>query len=116
MQFEGEDNSFPFFPQQQLNTHQQLQMPHATNQLLEQLIEAINEAQTQDRQRFTSAISEVELNRRRDNAQLSNAFATFATRTEDELERTKQGVARLLSHTQPDDAIQSESRNTNNLN
>jgi uncharacterized membrane-anchored protein YhcB (DUF1043 family) len=88
----------------------------ATNQLLEQLIEAINEAQTQDRQWFTSAIGEVELNRRRDKAQLSNALVNFATQTEDELQRTQQGLAQLLSYTQPDNSTQNESQNTNNLN
>jgi len=72
-----------------------------TNQLLEELIESINAAQTQDRQWFTAAIEQIELNRLRDNAQLSNAFATFAVQTEDELQRTKQNMAQLLSYTQP---------------
>ena len=76
----------------------------ATNQLLEELIESINQAQTQDRQWFVSALGQIELNRLQDNAQLSNAFATFATQTE-------QNMARLRSLTQPDDQFPDESKN-----
>jgi len=83
----------------------------ATNQLLEELIESINTAQTQDRQWVAAAFEQIELNRLRDNAQLSNAFATFAVRTEDELQRTKQGMAQLLSYTQPDSSVPNELQN-----
>jgi len=85
----------------------------ATNQLLEELIESINTAQTQDRQWVAAAFEQIELNRLRDNAQLSNAFATFAVRTEDELLRTKQDMAQLLSYTQPDSLVPNESKNLN---
>jgi L-lactate utilization protein LutC len=84
-----------------------------TNQLLEELIESINTAQTQDRQWVAAAFEQIELNRLRDNAQLSNAFATFAVRTEDELLRTKQDMAQLLSYTQPDSSVPNESKNLN---
>ena len=80
----------------------------ATNQLLEELIESINVAQTEDRQWVAAAFEQIELNRLRDNAQLSNAFATFAVRTEDELLRTKQDMAQLLSYTQPDSSVPNE--------
>jgi hypothetical protein len=69
----------------------------ATHELLAALIESIDAAQTQDRQWFTAAIEQVELNRLRDSA----AFASFAVRTEDDLERTKQGVVQLLSYGLP---------------
>ncbi len=85
----------------------------ATNRLLEELIESINTAQTQDRQWVAAAFEQIELNRLRDNAQLSNAFATFAVRTEDELLRTKQDMAQLLSYTQPDSSVPNESKNLN---
>ena len=85
----------------------------ATNQLLEELIESINTAQTQDRQWVAAAFEQIELNRLRDNAQLSNAFATFAVQTEDELLRTKQDMAQLLSYTQPDSSVPNESKNIN---
>jgi len=81
----------------------------ATNQLLEELIESINTAQTEDRQWVAAAVGQIELNRLRDNAQLTNAFATFAVQTEDEL-------ARLWSYTQPDSSVPNESENPNNLN
>lgn len=45
----------------------------ATNQLLADLIESINVAQTQDRQWVTASMEQLELNRRRDTAQLRNA-------------------------------------------
>ncbi|MFH1883423.1 MAG: hypothetical protein ABIL62_12010 [Planctomycetota bacterium] len=85
----------------------------ATNQLLEELIESINTAQTQDRQWVAAAFEQIELNRLRDNVQLSNAFATFAVQTEDELLRTKQDMAQLLSYTQPDNSVPNESKNLN---
>ena len=86
----------------------------ATNQLLEQLIEAINTAQTQDRQWVTTAIEEVELNRRRDNALFSNAFMNFATQTEDELQRTKQGLNKLMYYNESDSLIPNDFENLSN--
>ncbi len=80
----------------------------ATNQLLEDLVESINTAQTHDRQWVTAAFEQIELDRLRDSARLSNAFATFAVRTEDELELTKQGVAQLLSYARPDSLAPNE--------
>lgn len=73
-----------------------------TNERLTRLIEAIDAAQTQDRQWVTAALEQIELGRLRDNAQLSTAFASFAVRTQDELERTKQTFAQLLSYGMPD--------------
>ena len=87
-----------------------------TNELLTELIESINEAQTEDRQWVAAAFEQIELNRLRDNAQLSNAFATFAVRTEDELQRTKQDMAQLLSFTQPGSLVPNLSENSNNSN
>jgi hypothetical protein len=77
-----------------------------TNELLTEIIESFNEAQNQDRQRIVTALEQIESRRLRDRSELSNAFATFALQTEEELERTKQdvvqNVAQLLSNTQPD--------------
>jgi hypothetical protein len=83
----------------------------ATNQLLEELIESINTAQIQDRQWVTAAFEQIELNRLQDNAQLTNAFAKFAVRTDDELQRTKQNMAQILSYTRPDSQFPNESKN-----
>jgi uncharacterized membrane-anchored protein YhcB (DUF1043 family) len=79
-----------------------------TNRLLQELIESINAAQTQERQWVAAGFEQMELNRRRDNAELSNAFATFAVQTEDELER-------LWSYTQPDSLVPNEFGEPNNL-
>jgi len=73
-----------------------------TNELLTELIESVNTAQSQDRQWFAAALEQVELNRLRDRSQLSSAFATFAVQTEDELNRTKKDVAQVLSYALPD--------------
>jgi hypothetical protein len=77
-----------------------------TNELLSEIIESFNEAQNQDRQRIVTALEQIESRRLRDRTELSNAFATLALQTEEELERTKQDVvqdvAQLLSNTQPD--------------
>ena len=82
-----------------------------TNELLTELIESINVAQTEDRQWVAAALEQIELNRRQDNAQLSNAFVTFAVQTEDELLRTRQNMAQLLSFTQPDSPVPNELQN-----
>jgi hypothetical protein len=71
-----------------------------TNELLTELIESFNEAQNQDRQRFAAALEQMESNRLRDKNELSNALATFALETEDELMRTRQGLAHFISFTQ----------------
>lgn len=84
-----------------------------TNELLEELIKSINTAQRQDRQWVAAALEQIELNRLRDNTQLSNAFATFAVQTEDELQRTKQDMAQLLSYTQPDSPVPNKFKNSN---
>lgn len=83
----------------------------ATHELLAELIESIDAAQTEERQWFTAAIEQVELNRLRDSA----AFASFAVRTEDDLERTKQGFAQLLSYRLPEGSATHEFENSNNI-
>jgi hypothetical protein len=74
----------------------------ATNELLTQLVESFNEAQSQYQQRIETAFEQVESNRRQDRTDLSNALATLAVQTEDELMRTKQNMAQFLSNTQSD--------------
>lgn len=87
-----------------------------TNQLLENLIESVDAAQAQQQQLFEAAIEQIELNRRRDNAQLSNAFVSFATQTENELNQTKQDMAELLDYTRSDGSVPNELNNPNNIN
>ena len=85
-----------------------------TNELLAELIESFNEAQSQDRQRIAAALDQIESNRLNDRNQLSNALATFALQTEDELIRTKQDMAHFLSYSQPGQSDQDEIRNSDN--
>jgi hypothetical protein len=87
-----------------------------TNQLLQQLIESVDAAQTQDRQRFIAALEQMELNRRRDNAQLSDALFSFAVQTDDRLAQTQQDMEQLWSYTQSDSLIPNEFQNQNNPN
>ena len=82
----------------------------ATHELLAALIESIDAAQTEERQWFTAALEQVELNRLRD----STAFASFAVRTEDELQRTKQDVVQLLTYGLPDGSTRYEFENPEN--
>jgi hypothetical protein len=84
----------------------------ATNQLLEDLIESINQAQTQERQWVATALSEIELKRLESDAKLSNAFVNFAAQTEDEL----QSMAQILSYNQPDSLVPNRFTDPNNLN
>jgi hypothetical protein len=86
----------------------------ATNQRLEELIEAINTAQIQERQWVAAAFGEIEFNRLQDNAQFSNALATFAVQTEDELLRTKQDMAQIMSYAQPDSLVPTRFTDPNN--
>ena len=81
-----------------------------TNERLAELLVSINESQTQERQWFTTLLERMESNRLQDSAVLSNALATVARRTEEELERTKQDVVQLLSYVQPADLEPDQSR------
>ena len=87
-----------------------------TNQLLQELIESIDAAQTHERQWFTTALEQIELNRRQDSAQLSNAVMNLAVQTEDQLIRTQQDMEQLWSYTQSDNIVPNEFQRPNNLN
>jgi anti-sigma factor RsiW len=86
-----------------------------TNELLTELIEAINTAQAQDRRWVAAALEQTELNRLRDKSQLINGLETLAAETDNELLRTKQDLAHLLVYTQPGDLVPYESENLNKL-
>jgi 3-dehydroquinate synthase class II len=71
-----------------------------TNQSLEDLIAAINAAQTQDRRWVTAALQQIESSRLQDKNQLADGLATLAVYTDDQLLRTKYDIAKLLSNPQ----------------
>jgi len=87
-----------------------------TNDRLQELIDAINAAQNQDRQWFTSALSQIEHNRLQDKTQFAAGLETLALQTEDQLQRTKQDMVQLLSYTQPSSLNPKELRNPSNTN
>ena len=80
-----------------------------TNQLLTELIQSINAAQTQDRRWVAAALEQIELNRLRDKVQLVNGLETLALYTDDELMRTKQDVAGWIAYSQPDTFVPEKS-------
>ena len=83
-----------------------------TNELLTELIESINATQAQDLRRIAAALEQMELNRLYDKTQLVSGLETLAYQTEDELQRTKQDMAQLLSYTQPGFSIPEEIQNS----
>ena len=88
-----------------------------TNQLLEQLIQAIATTQVQERQLIAAALEQIELNRLEDKTQLGSALLTFASQTEQDLLQTQENVAliaQFLTNTNTDNPIQNESENSNN--
>ena len=72
-----------------------------THQLLAELVQAINVAQTQDLRRVAAALEQIDSNRLQDKTQLTNDLETLAYQTEDELQRTRQDMVQLLAYTQP---------------
>ena len=72
-----------------------------TNQLLTELVQSINAAQTQDLRRIAAALEQIELNRLQDKTQLTNGLETLAYQTEGELQRTRQDMVQFLANTKP---------------
>ncbi len=76
-----------------------------TNQMLAELIDSFQTAQAQNRQWIQAELEQTEINRIQDNAQLSNVFVKYATQTENEFQRTKQDIERLLYYKQPENEL-----------
>jgi hypothetical protein len=72
-----------------------------TNELLTQLVQNIDTAQTQDLRRITRALYEIEMTWVQDKTQLASGLQTLAYRTEDELSRTNHALAQLAADTRP---------------
>lgn len=73
-----------------------------TNQLLEQLVEAVELSHRQDRQWVAAALTEIETNRREDTTEFGTALAGLAARTKSEIQHTKNELVHLLANTQTD--------------
>jgi hypothetical protein len=74
-----------------------------TNQLLTELIATIDISRARDLRRIAAVMEQVELNRMRDSSELRDSFTTFASYTGNELIRTRNEMAELLSYTRPGD-------------
>lgn len=74
-----------------------------TNELLAQLVQKIDAAQSEDRRRVGRALYEIEMNRVQDKTQLASGLQTLAYRTEDELSRTKDAIIQLAADSGPTD-------------
>jgi hypothetical protein len=74
----------------------------ATNELLREFIASVNTTQARDRRSVAAALSQIELDRMRDQAKLTNSLETFAVLYDDELQRTKQDIVQLI-YNQPVD-------------
>ncbi len=86
-----------------------------TNQLLDELIQAIATSQLQDRQQFAAAIQKVEQNRLEDKTQLGSALFNFASATVQDLQQTQENVAVLAKIlTSTNEIVPDENENSNN--
>jgi hypothetical protein len=74
-----------------------------TNELLADLIQAIDTAQAQDLRRIALVLDRIERNRVQDKTQLASGLQTLAYRTGDELSRTQRKIAQLLVDVRPGD-------------
>ena len=71
-----------------------------TNELLAELLRSVRDAQSQDLHRVAQVLHELEMKRRQDRSQLAAGLQTLAYETEDELERTRNDLVRLLVSTE----------------
>lgn len=85
-----------------------------TNQLLLDLIEAINAARARERNLIAAALEELELNRILTDVELQNGLERFAAQTENELNWTKNGVQKLLAYAQLDESFLKKPETINN--
>ncbi len=85
-----------------------------TNELFLDLIDAINTAQARERNMFAVALEQLELNQLKRDSQIQDGLVQFAVQTENELNTTKDGVAKLLAHAQLDDSFLKKPETTNN--
>jgi len=72
-----------------------------TNELLDQLVQALQTAQAEDRRRIARAMYEIEKNRVQDKTQLAGGLQTLALCMEDERARTKREIAQWLAEVHP---------------
>ncbi len=74
-----------------------------TNDLLTQLVQSLDTAKAQDFRRIALALYEMERSRVQDKTQLASGLQTLAYCTENELTRTRQQFAQLLTDVRPEE-------------
>lgn len=74
-----------------------------TNRLLAELVENIDSAQAEDLTRIARALRQIEVNRMQDKTQLATGLKTLASRTENELSKTRHAFVQLLANYQTED-------------
>lgn len=72
-----------------------------TNQLLGQLVQGINTAQTEKMHQVAGALQQIERNRLKDRSQLAAGLEALACQTEDGLQQTREEFVQLLVQTYP---------------
>ena len=82
----------------------------ATNKLLTELIVAIDTTQQRDRHRIADVFEQIEKDRLRDRNVLGKGLATLAVRTEDQLVRTRNDMAKLLFNANTDGSYKPETK------
>jgi DNA primase len=75
-----------------------------TNRLLTELVENIDTMQAQDLKQVARALHQIELNRVQDKTQLASGLQRLASRTEDELSRTRREFVQLLVDVRPENS------------
>jgi hypothetical protein len=73
-----------------------------TNQLLDQLVEAVQLSHRRDREWVAEAIAELEASRRADTTQLGTALAGLGAEMDSRIHNTKNEIVRLLANVQTD--------------
>ena len=76
-----------------------------TNQLLEQLVQAVQLSHRQDREWVAEALAQVEASRRADTAELGTALAGLAAETESKIQHAKKEFVRLLANVHTDASV-----------
>ncbi|UCD48693.1 MAG: hypothetical protein JSW27_14305 [Phycisphaerales bacterium] len=77
----------------------------ATNELLGQLVQAVQLSHRQDRERVAAALAQLEASRREDTAEFRTALAALAAQTESEIQHTKEEIVYLLANVQTDASV-----------
>ncbi len=89
------------------------------DELTEQYQQDISRTNEQIITAFAAALRQIEQNQIQDADTISSALVNFAVQTEDQLQRTQQGVvqiAKLLSYSQSENLIPNEPESINNSN